>query len=93
MATKTKVLRVSMYLKRKEGLSAEEFNKYWSEVHGPLVRPLVEKYGILKYTQVSGHSWRGCCFVSRPAEIVLDSTIQAMRSSSRPLTPGRSSEL
>lgn len=53
MATKTKVLRVSIYLKRKEGLSVEEFNRYWSEVHGPLVRPLIQKYGILKYTQVS----------------------------------------
>ncbi|KAJ9608854.1 hypothetical protein H2200_006625 [Cladophialophora chaetospira] len=50
--TKTKVLRVSMYLKKKPGLSQEEFNRYWSHVHGPLVRPLVEKYGILKYTQV-----------------------------------------
>ncbi|KIW99161.1 uncharacterized protein Z519_00824 [Cladophialophora bantiana CBS 173.52] len=51
MATKTKVLRVSMYLKRKPGLTEEQFNHYWSHVHGPLVRPLVEKYGILKYTQ------------------------------------------
>lgn len=53
MATKTKVLRVSMYLKKKPGLTEEEFNRYWSDVHGPLVRPMVEKYGILKYTQVS----------------------------------------
>lgn len=53
MAIKTKVLRVSMYLRKKEGLSQEEFNRYWSEVHGPLVRPLVQKYNILKYTQVS----------------------------------------
>ncbi|OAP62041.1 hypothetical protein AYL99_04244 [Fonsecaea erecta] len=51
MATKQKVLRVSMYLKRKPEMSEEEFNHYWSHVHGPLVRPLVEKYGILKYTQ------------------------------------------
>lgn len=53
MATKTKVLRVSIHLKRREGLSVEEFNRYWSEQHGPLVRPLIQKYGILKYTQVS----------------------------------------
>jgi hypothetical protein len=52
-AGKTKVMRVSMYLKKKAGMSQEEFNHYWSHVHGPLVRPLVEKYGILKYTQVS----------------------------------------
>ncbi|EXJ76368.1 uncharacterized protein A1O5_00876 [Cladophialophora psammophila CBS 110553] len=51
MATKTKVLRVSMYLKRKPGLTEEQFNHYWPQVHGPLVSPLVEKYGILKYTQ------------------------------------------
>ncbi|KIX98399.1 uncharacterized protein Z520_05700 [Fonsecaea multimorphosa CBS 102226] len=51
MATKQKVMRVCMYLKRKPGLTEEEFNHYWSHVHGPLVRPLVEKYGILKYTQ------------------------------------------
>ncbi|OAL38568.1 hypothetical protein AYO20_02218 [Fonsecaea nubica] len=51
MATKQKVLRVSMYLKRNPSLTEDEFNHYWSHVHGPLVRPLVEKYGILKYTQ------------------------------------------
>ncbi|KAK5061395.1 hypothetical protein LTR84_007937 [Exophiala bonariae] len=51
MAKKTQVFRVSIYLKRKEGLSVEEFNRYWSEIHGPLVRPLIQKYGILKYTQ------------------------------------------
>lgn len=63
MANKTKVVRVSMYLKKKEGLSQKEFNRYWSEVHGPLVRPLVEKYGILKYTQVSRYRGRSATAV------------------------------
>lgn len=56
-ATKTKVVRVSVYIRRKAGMSQEEFNHYWSHVHGPVVRPLLEKMGFLKYTQVSDAPW------------------------------------
>lgn len=40
------------FIKRKEGMSLEEFYKYWEEVHGPLVKPWAEKHG-LTYKQVS----------------------------------------
>lgn len=50
--TKQQVYRMSMYFKKKKDITEEEFNRHWSEVHGPLVRPLLEKYGCLRYTQV-----------------------------------------
>ncbi|CAK7198321.1 hypothetical protein SEUCBS139899_000981 [Sporothrix eucalyptigena] len=39
------------FIKRKEGMSLEEFYKYWEEVHGPLVKPWAEKHG-LTYKQI-----------------------------------------
>lgn len=42
-----------MYIKKKKGISQEEFNHYWSYEHGPLVSPVCKKYGFLRYTQVS----------------------------------------
>lgn len=40
------------FIKRKEGMSLEDFYKYWEDVHGPLVKPWAEKHG-LTYKQVS----------------------------------------
>lgn len=51
-AIKTKLVRVTLYIRKKEGLSQDEFNQYWSKVHGPLVKRMIEKHGILKYNQV-----------------------------------------
>lgn len=39
------------FIKRKEGMSLEDFYKYWEDVHGPLVKPWAEKHG-LTYKQV-----------------------------------------
>lgn len=37
---------------RKEGLTEEEYRSYLTTKHAPLVRPLMEQYGLLKYTIV-----------------------------------------
>lgn len=42
-------------LRRKSGMSAEEFHRYWKDVHGPLVKSVPEFFGyVRKYVQ--GHS-------------------------------------
>jgi hypothetical protein len=40
------------FLKKRADISHEEFYYHWENVHGPLVKPWMEKYGILSYTQV-----------------------------------------
>lgn len=39
-------------LRRKEGMSLEEFQKYWLETHGPLVRKHGVVLGLKRYIQV-----------------------------------------
>lgn len=39
-------------LRRREGLSREEFQRYWLEQHGPLVRRHAEMLGVERYVQV-----------------------------------------
>ena len=42
-------------LRRKPGMSAEEFHRYWKDVHGPLVKSVPEFFCyVRKYVQ--GHS-------------------------------------
>lgn len=38
---------------RKPGMSEEDYHKYMSEKHAPLVRGLLAKYGIIKFTMAS----------------------------------------
>ena len=35
---------------RKEGLSEDEYHSYMSEIHGPLVKGLMAKYGMLSFS-------------------------------------------
>ncbi|OAA66757.1 Dimeric alpha-beta barrel [Niveomyces insectorum RCEF 264] len=39
------------FIKRKEGMSVADFNHHWEAVHGPLVKPWAEKYG-MTYKQI-----------------------------------------
>ncbi|RYP67651.1 hypothetical protein DL769_005722 [Monosporascus sp. CRB-8-3] len=40
------------FFRRKPGVTVREFYDHWEHVHGPLVRPWMEKYGFVGYTQV-----------------------------------------
>jgi uncharacterized protein (TIGR02118 family) len=46
------MIKVSVLLKRKPGMSSAEFHRYWKEVHGPLLRsvPEVMRY-VRRYVQ------------------------------------------
>ncbi|KAG9240257.1 EthD domain-containing protein [Calycina marina] len=46
-----KLIRVSVHLKRKPGISEDAFNKYWAYTHGPLATEWLLRCGIIKYTQ------------------------------------------
>lgn len=38
-------------IKKKDGISEEEFRRHWEKVHGPSLVPLMKKYGVLYYSQ------------------------------------------
>jgi hypothetical protein len=46
-------VRLAILMKRKPGMSKEEFSRYWAEVHSPLFTSLdIVKANIVKYEQV-----------------------------------------
>lgn len=50
------MLKLTFCLHRLPGLSREEFQRYWRETHGPLVRRHAAVLGVLRYVQVhAGH--------------------------------------
>jgi uncharacterized protein (TIGR02118 family) len=50
------MIKLVFCLRRLEHLSRDEFQTYWLETHGPLVRERAEAIGALRYTQVhTGH--------------------------------------
>jgi uncharacterized protein (TIGR02118 family) len=54
------VLKLTFCLHRLPGLSREEFQRYWRETHGPLVRRHAAALGLLRYVQVhAGHDELG----------------------------------
>ena len=46
------MIKLVFVLRRKSELSREEFQRYWLEFHGPLVRSHAETLGIRRYVQV-----------------------------------------
>ncbi len=46
------LIKLTYCLRRKPGLSWEEFSRYWREVHAPLVRERGPALGIKRYVQV-----------------------------------------
>jgi uncharacterized protein (TIGR02118 family) len=46
------MLKLVYCLRRKPDLSREEFQRYWKETHGPLVRERAAALGIRRYIQV-----------------------------------------
>lgn len=50
---KDAVLCSISFLKKRPDISHEQFYHHWQNIHGPLVKPWMEKHGFLSYTQVS----------------------------------------
>jgi hypothetical protein len=48
-----KLYHIKMLYKRKEGMSAEEFSRYWVQHHSKITKPFHQRYGVVKYNQVS----------------------------------------
>jgi uncharacterized protein (TIGR02118 family) len=46
------MIKLVFCLRRRDGLSREEFQRYWIEQHAPLVRSHAEALGIRRYVQV-----------------------------------------
>jgi hypothetical protein len=46
------LIRISVFANRNPSLSEEQFHTHWTEKHGPLVSSWLQKYGIIRYTQV-----------------------------------------
>lgn len=46
------MIKLVFCLRRRPELTREEFQKYWLEKHGPLVRARAEAIGALRYVQV-----------------------------------------
>lgn len=45
------MIRLTYCLRRKPGMSVEEFQRHWREVHAPLVAARAEMLGIRRYVQ------------------------------------------
>lgn len=58
MATKSTLIKVSMFTTRKEGISEAEFHKYWTERHSKVVSEWLQRNGVVRYSQVSVRCWR-----------------------------------
>ena len=46
------MVKLTYCLRRKQGMTWEEFSRYWSDVHAPLVQARAEALGIRRYVQV-----------------------------------------
>jgi uncharacterized protein (TIGR02118 family) len=46
------VIKLVFCLRRKDGMTREEFQRYWKEQHGPLVRSVADLLHVRRYVQV-----------------------------------------
>jgi hypothetical protein len=53
MSTKLGLVKVSVFMMRKENISEAEFHRYWTERHSKVASPWLVRHGVVKYTQVS----------------------------------------
>lgn len=49
------MIKLTFCLRRKQGMSKEEFHDYWLNNHGPLVRSVMDKLKMRHYVQVHAH--------------------------------------
>jgi len=67
------MLKTVYVLRRKPGMSLEEFQKYWLETHGPLVRKHAATLGIQRYIQVHSRPPQA----ARPADPIRGEMLEA----------------
>lgn len=62
-AEEGQLLKLTLFAKRKQGMSEDDFGKYWTEKHAPLVKEWLAKHGIVRYAQVhhDDFAYRLCC--------------------------------
>lgn len=56
------MIKIIMIVKRKQGISRDEFYKYWKDVHGPLVAkhiPYMKKYVQNHFVEIPGNEYEG----------------------------------
>jgi hypothetical protein len=56
-------IEVLMYVRRKPGMSREDFYKHWQGTHARLVAPWAEKHGVVSYKQVCTPAGRAAAAV------------------------------
>lgn len=55
MATKPNLVRVSIFVTRKESVTETQFHEYWTRGHSKVVSEWLQKHGVVRYAQVSDH--------------------------------------
>ncbi|GAB7329155.1 hypothetical protein MBLNU13_g00981t1 [Cladosporium sp. NU13] len=57
MASRSNLIKVSMFTTRKEGVSEAEFHRYWTERHSKVVSEWLQRNGVVRYSQFHTPSW------------------------------------
>ena len=52
-----KLIRISSFIKRKPGVSKEDFYRYWINVHAPCCKDFMLRHGVIEYVQVIVHTY------------------------------------
>ncbi|KAK0391454.1 hypothetical protein NLU13_0955 [Sarocladium strictum] len=51
MTSTEPLIRISVCIHRRKGISEEDFHRYWAHEHGPLAAEWLKRCGIVKYVQ------------------------------------------
>ena len=62
MTTRSDLVRVSIFVTRKEGVTEAEFHQYWTERHSKVVSEWLQRHGIVRYSQVRGCVSERMCY-------------------------------
>lgn len=60
-----KLWHVKLFYNRKEGMTPEEFNRYWAYEHGPRAENFHLRLGVVRYNQVCIAQEQDDCILTR----------------------------